>query len=175
MEPRVGFIREKLEIKILVLFILRRLPEPVTFETLSELSLCDDGISYFDFAECVSELVETEHVKTDGHTYVITEKGVKNSEITENSIPFSVRLKAEKNASDARVTLSRKSHISASHSIRRKGGYTVELSMSDGISDIIDMRLYAASEEQAEALERGFTKKAEALYNDIIKLILDEN
>ncbi len=174
MEPRVGFIHDKLEIKILILFILRRLPEPVTFEVLSELTLCDEGISYFDFAECVTDLVETEHISTDGHTYEITEKGITNSEITENSIPFSVRLKAEKNASDARVALSRKSLISASHTILRKGGYMVELSMSDGVSDIIAMRLFAGSEKQAEALESGFSNNAETLYNQIIKLILDE-
>ena len=174
MEPRVGFIREKLDIKILILFILRRLPQPITFEMLSELTLIDEGISYFDFTECVTELVNTEHVKTDGHTYEITEKGVTNSEITENSIPFSVRLKAEKNASDARVALSRESLISATHAIRRKGGYTVTLSMSDGVSDIIDLKLYAASEAQAVSLEEGFTKNAEAIYNKIIHLILDE-
>ena len=175
MEPRIGFIHEKLDIKILILFILRRLSEPVTFEKLSELTLFDEGISYFDFAECVTELIETGHITTDGHTYFITEKGITNSEITENSIPFSVRLKAEKNAQDARVAQSRQSLITACHTIRRKGGYTVELDMSDGISDLIELRLFAASEAQAVALEKGFEKKAEAIYNDIIKLILDEN
>jgi hypothetical protein len=37
------------------------------------------------------------------------------------------------------------------------------------------MRLYAASQEQAIALENGFTKKAESIYNAIIRLILDES
>jgi hypothetical protein len=175
MEPQVGFIHDKFEIKILLLFILRRLPEPVTFEMLSELALIDEGISYFDFAECVTELQETGHIETDGHTYFITEKGVKNSEITENSLPFTVRLKAEKNAADARLALSRNSHISAGRTILRKGGYSVELSLSDGVGDILSMRLYAASQEQAIALENGFTKKAESIYNAIIRLILDES
>ena len=175
MERRVGFIQDKLDIKILILFIMRRLPEPVTFETLSELSLCDEGISYFDFAECVNDLVETGHIKTDGHTYAITEKGITNSEITENSIPFSVRLKAEKNAADARVAQSRGSLITASHTIRRKGGYTVDLSMSDGVSDLIELRLYAENESQATSLENGFSKSAETIYNKIINLILEEN
>ncbi len=174
MEERFGFIHDKLDIKILILFILRRLPEPVTFETLSELTLCDGGISYFEFAECVSELVTTEHIKTDGHTYSLTEKGTRNSEITENSLPFSVRAKAEKNASDLRFLLNRQSMISAAHSIRRKGGYTVDLSLSDGISEIISLRLYAVSQAQAQALENGFTANAELIYNKIIKLILDE-
>ncbi|NLA88156.1 MAG: DUF4364 family protein [Clostridiales bacterium] len=174
MEERFGFIHDKLEIKMLILFILRRLPEPVTFETLSELTLCDEGISYFDFVECVSELVATEHIKTDGHTYDLTEKGVRNSDITESSIPYSVRLKAEKNTSDLSFLLNRKSMISTSHTIRRKGGYTVELSLSDGISEIITLKLYAVSQAQAQALENGFTKNAEAIYNKVIQFILEE-
>ncbi|SHH49470.1 protein of unknown function [Sporobacter termitidis DSM 10068] len=174
MEERLGFIREKLDIKILILFVLSRLTEPVTFEKLSELVLCDEGITYFDFAECVDELVKTEHIVSDGHTYAITEKGRRNGEITENSLPFSVRLKAEKSTDELRYQMGRKSMISANHVIRRKGGYTVELSLSDGISDIISMKLYAANETQAQALEDGFIKNAEDIYNNILKLILDE-
>lgn len=174
MEERFGFIHDKLDIKILILFILRRLPQPVTFDTLGELTFCDEGISYFDFAECVSELVATEHINTDGHTYSLTDKGIRNSDITENSIPFSVRAKAEKKASDLSFLLNRKSMISASYSIRRKGGYSVELSLSDGISEIIALKLYAVSEAQAQALEDGFTKNAEDIYNKVIKLILED-
>lgn len=174
MEERFGFIHDKLEIKILILFILRRLPEPVTLDALGDLTLCDEGISYFDFAECVSELVATDHIRTDGHTYSLTDKGLKNSEITENSIPFSVRVKAEKSAADLSFQMSRKSMISASHAIQRKGGYTVDLSLSDGFSELISLKLYAISQGQALALEKGFVKNAENIYNKIIQLILDE-
>jgi hypothetical protein len=175
MEERFGFIHDKLEIKILILFVLNRLPEPVTFEKLGELVLCDEGVTYFDYAECLSELVGTAHVDSDGHSYALTEKGKRNGEITENSLPFSVRVKAEKNAADLRFAMNRQSMISASHAIRRKGGYTVELSLSDGISEIISLRLYAASQAQATSLEDGFTKNAEAIYGKIIGLILEEN
>lgn len=173
MEEHFGFIREKLDIKILILFVLRRLPESVTLEKLSELVLVDEGITYFDFAECVQELVSTEHVSSDGHRYAITEKGQRNGEITENSLPFSVRVKAEKQASEVRQEINRKAMISVSHTILRKGGYSVELSLSDGISDVISMNLFAVNQTQAQALEAGFTKKAEDVYNAVVKMLLD--
>ena len=37
-------VQEKLDIKILILFILRRLPETVDSETLAELALSDGGV-----------------------------------------------------------------------------------------------------------------------------------
>ena len=175
MEERFGFIHDKLEIKILILFILNRLPEPVTFEKLGELVLCDEGISYFDYAECLSELADTAHVETDGHTYALTEKGKRNGGIAENSLPFSVRVKAEKNAADLRFAMNRQSMISASHAIRRKGGYTVDLALSDGVSEIISLQLYAANQAQAAALEDGFRKNAESIYGKIIGMILEDS
>ena len=48
---RFGFIHEKLDIKILILFILRRLPGVVDRETLGELCQCDNGIGYFDYSD----------------------------------------------------------------------------------------------------------------------------
>ena len=66
---RFGFIHEKLDIKILILFILRRLPGVVDPETLGELCQCDGGIGYFDYSDCLSELVETGHIEEHEEGY----------------------------------------------------------------------------------------------------------
>ena len=60
---RVGFIQDKLEIKFLILYVAARLIEPVPFEAMQELTMCDDGIDYFAFSECLADLVKTEHLR----------------------------------------------------------------------------------------------------------------
>ena len=47
----VGFIRDKLEIKFLILYIAARVAEPLPLEGMQELTMCDDGIDYFAFSE----------------------------------------------------------------------------------------------------------------------------
>ena len=173
MENRFGFIREKLDIKILILFITKRLTAPVDFDTLSALTLCDDGISYFDFAECVDELVETDHLYFDGEKYVITDKGKRNGDVTESSIPYSVRLKAEKSTAALNAEIARNAMITTGKEIRRGGGFDVNMSLSDGLGEILSMHLYAGSEKQAEAIEEGFRKNAESIYNMIINKIFE--
>jgi len=168
-----GFIHEKIEIKILILFILRRLQEPVALDILTELTMCDDGISYFDYAECLAELVSTEHIIFESGSYSITPKGIRNGEITENSLPFTVRMETERSTAAVRATQSRNSMIKTSHSANSDGVNTVRLALSDGIGDIIKIDLLAANEQQALDLEKGFRKNAEKIYNALIEMILE--
>ena len=174
MHGNFGFIHEKLEIKILILFILRRLPEPITLVVLTELTMCDDGISYFDFADCVAELVESENLRLEGNKYSLTEKGARSGEITENNLPYTVRMKAEKSTSALRAALNRNAMIKSNHTQNPDGGCTVTLSMSDGIGDIVSIELFAANDRQALDLEKGFRVKAEKIYNMLIEAILDD-
>ena len=173
MENRFGFIREKLDIKILILFILQRLNNPVDFEQLADLTMCDDGISYFDFTECVDELVNSDHIYYNGEEYLITDKGRKNGKITESSIPYSVRLKAEKNVAKMNASMARNAMISATHELKRGGGFEVMLSLSDGVSEIFAVRLFAVNEKQAEDMEAGFKKNAETIYNRFVKELIE--
>ena len=171
MENNFGFIHDKIDIKILILFILRRLPAPVDSDKLAGLTLCDDGITYFDFAECLAELVQTGHVKTNGMEYSITDKGKRNGEITETSIPYSVRLKAEKSTSILRAEMQRSSMIDTSHTLKRGGGYNVNLKLSDELGEIICIKLFVPDEKQALTVENNFRKDAENLYGKIIDML----
>ena len=173
MKRNFGFIHDKLEIKILVLFIMRRLPGPVMFSKLTDLTMCDDGINYFDCAECIAELVETGHLRVKDGEYSITGKGARNGEIAENGIPMSVRMKADRGAYAFRAAKSRDAEIKAKHTIDSDGSVTVNLALSDGIGNILSIDMYAANEQQARALERGFRKNAEKIYNDMIDMLLD--
>lgn len=82
-----GFISDKLEIKFLILYIAARLSESVPFEALQELSMCDEGVDYFDFSQCMADLVRTEHLRLTEGRYAITDKGRSNSAATEDSLP----------------------------------------------------------------------------------------
>ena len=90
----VGFIRDKLEIKFLILYVTAGVAEPMPLSDIQALTMIDDGIDYFDFSQCLNELVKTDHLRINEHQqYAITPKGLKNSEICQSSLPYSVRMK----------------------------------------------------------------------------------
>lgn len=168
----LGFIHEKLDIKILILFILGRLNQKVDTDTLTELCLCDGGISYFDYTECLSELIDTGHVAFENELYEITEKGRKNGKITESSIPYSVRVKAEKEIAIKIQLFRRNSMIKADATECEDGSYTITLSMSDGLGDILQIKLLAGDKTQAKALCTGFKNRSVEIYGALINEIL---
>jgi len=172
MFDNFGFIHTQLEIKLLILFVLRRLPEPISLEMLAEITMIDDGISYFDFAECVNDLVNNGHLFVRGEKYSLTNKGIRNIEATEINIPYSVRVKAEDKTSELRMAQNRSAMIKTSHETDSETGCKVKLSMSDGIGEIVSIELIAANEAQAIELEDGFRKNAEEIYNKLVEFIL---
>ena len=168
---RLGFIHEKLDIKILILFILRRLPGAVDPNYLSDLCReCDNAIGYFDYSDCLSELLETGHIREGEEGYAITEKGARNADAVETSLPYSVRSKALKLLEPIAEELRRQAMITARHSSQDDGCF-VELAMSDGAGEIVHLKLLIANEDQARRIEKRFRKNAESIYHQIVELL----
>ena len=168
-----GFIHDKLEIKFLILYIAARVSEPLPLEGMQELTMCDDGIDYFDFSECLNDLVQTEHLRlTEEGRYAITPKGLKNSAICESSLPYSVRLRCDKNLAACNRHLRRKSQVKASTEKRPNGTYTVRLELSDDMGSVMDLRLAIPREDMAAMLTERFQKSPERLYGEIMRALM---
>ncbi|MDO4816182.1 MAG: DUF4364 family protein [Bacillota bacterium] len=170
MEERFGFIHEKLDIKILILFVLRRLPGVVDRDVLADLVQCDGGIGYFDYSDCLYELIAAGQVAEEDDGYRITEKGAENGETVESSLPYSVRKKAEKLLAPEAERLRRLSMLTAEHKLK-DGLCTVTLAMDDGKGEILRVELLCADEEQAVRMEKNFKRNAEAIYGDMINML----
>ena len=160
---RVGFIQDKLEIKFLILYVAARLIEPVPFEAMQELTMCDDGIDFFDFSECLGNLVESDHLTlSDDGLYAITEKGLHNGAICESSLPYSVRLRADKNITIFNQKLKRRAQIKSEIQPRKNGTYTVTLAFM------------VPKEVMAKDLAERFQKNPEQLYTGVLNTLFSE-
>lgn len=168
MEERFGFIHDKLDIKILILFVLRRLPADIDGERLADLILIDGGIGYFDYKQCLAELVGTSQVEEAEEGYRVTAKGSRNGEILESGLPYSVRVKAERTLAPVAEEMRRSAMILANHEVT-KGGVTVYLAMSDDMGSLFDLKILAADEEQAKRIEKNFKKNAESFYQSFVE------
>lgn len=167
-----GFVHEKLDIKFLILYVAARVAEPVPFEDMLELTMCDDGFGYFDFSDCLAELVTTEHLTLNDGFYAITEKGLHNSSICESSLAYPVRVRADQKLRDYNEKLRRRSLVRASVTERDNGTCTAALSFSDDVANLMTLELMVPKREQAEELCRRFQKEPTEFYNRLIRHLL---
>ncbi len=174
--PQVGFIRSKAEIKYLILYIAERLIAPVPFEVMQELTMCDPAVEFFDFSECLSYLVDTEHMTcSKDDLYAITEKGVQNGRACADEIPYSVRLKADGLTEKANQRIKRQKQVQSSITQRKNGLYDVHLSFNDDTGrPLWAMELAVPDEKRAKSLDKRFQNSPEQLYSELIKLLFPD-
>ena len=170
---RTGFIHDKLDIKFLILYLMNRVAAPVDFTTLADLTFCDDGVEYFDFAESVAELVQTGHLRQEDDRYTITEKGRRNGKVCESSLAFSVRQKCDRNLARVNGVLRRDSQVRTELLPREDNGVTLRLILDDDKGNIMTLDMLTVSEEQASQLAEKFRAHPEKLYESILQVLLD--
>ena len=158
----MGFIHDKLDIKFLILYLMARVAGPVDFTTLADLTFCDDGVEYFDFAESVAELVSTGHLAVEGDLYTITDKGRRNGEI------------CDRNLAKVNAVLRRNAQVRSELLPREDGGVTLRLILDDDKGNLMTLDLLAVSEDQANQLADQFRLHPEALYENILQTLLGE-
>ncbi len=138
--------------------------------------MCDEGVEYFTFSECLADLVKTGHMQIDkDDLYSITEKGVRNSRICESSLPYSVRLRCDKNLSIVNRTLRRKSQIRAATETRPNGTYAVRLMLDDDMGSVMNLSLMVPREDLGQMMAERFKKEPEKFYSQIVDLFLSED
>lgn len=170
MEP--GFIRDKLEIKFLILYIASRLNEPADEAAMQDMTMCDAGIDYFDFAECLNDLVKTEHLRlTEDGRYLITEKGKRNSGICESGLPYSVRQRSDRSIAAYNKAALRRAQVQSRVDERENGTYTVSLRLKDDVDSLMELELMVSDQLSAQRLADRFQKEPEKVYGSLISLL----
>lgn len=167
----IGFIQDDLDLKLLVLYIMDRAAGPITFLQLFELALCDAGVDYFSLTQAVDHMVATGQLTKEEDRYAITDKGRRNSQICQGSLPQSVRRHCDENLVKVNEALRRESQVRAQTIDKEDGTVTLCLTLEDNASPLFHLALLAPGREQAEAWSQVFQEDPSGLYLNIIKLL----
>ena len=172
---RLGFIHDMLDVKVLVLFVMARVSYPVNIQQIYELCYQDDCLSYFDVCTAVPEMVTSGHLKElEDQTYVITDKGRADGSLTEDSIAYTVKCKADNAVARFNRQIRRSSFVKTQVIPREGGDYSVIMALDDEVGNLMTLELVAPNQRQAVRLSKLFEKKAENIYNLTMMELLDD-
>ena len=172
---RLGFIHDMLDVKVLILYVMSRVNYPVTVQEAYELCYQDDCLSYFDVCTAIPEMVASGHLcEREGETFEITQKGRETCGLTEDSIAFTVKQRAENAVTRFNRQIRRSSFVKTQVINRETGDCSVVMTLDDEMGNLMTLELQAPDPRQATRLVRLFEKKAENVYNLIMTELLDE-
>jgi hypothetical protein len=172
---RLGFIHDMLDVKVLILFVTARSSYPMTLQEIYEVCYQDDCLSYFDVCTAVPEMVTSGHLKQlDDERFEITDKGRETGSLTEDSIAFTVKQRAENAVDKFNRQIRRSSFVKTKIVPRENGDYSVIMALDDEVGNLMTLELVAPDQRQAVRLGKLFEKKAENVYNLAMAELLDE-
>ena len=170
-----GFIQDILDVKILILYVMSMVEEPVTAQTIYELCYQDDSLSYFDVQAAVPEMVASGHLEhVSDELYIITDKGRETEEITHDAIAFPVKHRAKVAVEKLNRTAKRDQFIRTDIRKNEKGEYTIYMGLDDLHGSLMDLQLTMPTLHQARKIENAFRKNAETVYQSVMIGLLEE-
>ena len=171
---RLGFIHDMLDVKVLILYVTSRSNYPLSSQDIYELCYQDDCLSYFDVCTALPEMVASGHLRAmESDRYEITDKGREAGALTEDSIAYTVKQRAENAVARHNRQIHRSSFVKTQIIPREKGEFSVVLSLDDEMSNLMTLELMAPNQRQAVRLSRLFEKKAEDIYTMTMTELLD--
>ncbi len=163
---RLGFIHDMMDVKVLILFVAARSNYPMTAQEVYELCYQDECLSYFDVCTALPQLVASGHMQQlVDERYEITEKGRVDGKITEDSVAYSVKQRAENAVARFNRQLRRSSFVKTQIIPQESGELSVIMALDDEKGNLMTLELTAPNQRQAVRLSKLFEKKAELIYN----------
>lgn len=172
---RLGFVHDMMDVKMLILFVVARANYPMTVQEIYEVCYQDESLSYFDVCTAIPEMVVSGHLlAVDEQRYEITDKGRQDGQLTEDSLAFTVKLKAEDAICAYNQRLRRSRFVKVEPIPQENGEYSVRMTLDDETGNLMTLELMAPNQRQATRLGKILEKKAEEIYGLTMAEILDE-
>ncbi len=168
MEPH-GFIRDKLDVKVLILVVTARAEYPLDQAALYDLCLQDDAMSYFDFVQALPELVASNHLTVDAdNCYTITQTGRDHEEVMADHIAISVRERAIAAVAAYHEKRRRSDLIKAEILPTDRGEFLIRMQLNYEQGQLMSLELTAPTEKQARGMQKAFQNHAEDVYRSVL-------
>lgn len=162
--------------KLKILYLLSKLDMKLGEDQLLRINADFDMMSYMDLKLNIGELVEMEmidmHHAINGIFYQINQVGSTTLECFYKEISFTLRQRIDELAKNDRARLLQESRVFGdSHRISDQQ-YHVNMKIMNGDLPGFEVMLMAGSQNEAEALLRGWRKHSQEVYEKVYDILL---
>ena len=163
--------------KITILELLHRSGFPLSNSQITDFFLDGDLTDYFTAQQAISDdeeagLVDakTTHNNT---TYSITEEGKKTLELFKEKITPALSKDINKYLKLHSIQMREENSYKATYFKADRGGYVVQLRITENDIPTMDLSFHVGSKEQAETLCNNWKVRSEAVYDSILDILMN--
>lgn len=165
------------ENKVLILYILDNVKEPITNNGLYQIILAVIDMNYFYFQQFLLDLIDNDFVMqyaSDEHTvYQITEKGKETLSLTEDLLPGIMKLKVDTNLKSTMEKVSEEDSIVAEYMPRDENYYNVTCKIVENNECIFEIKTFAGSRDQAKQIVDNWKNNATKIYPKLLETLTE--
>ncbi len=173
----IGGLRNMLEIKILICYILNSVKTPMTRNQICDALQKTGLVNYFDTNSAIDELLENGTVKEQEYVgemhLTVSQKGGTSAVQLQNTLLPGIRDRAVK-AAIGIVSRARSERENTVEIEKLEDSCNVTFNIESAGETLLSLTLNVADVLQAEQLKEGFLDDPGALYSDIISRLLGE-
>ncbi len=167
------------ENKILILYILNKMEEPITNDNLLRLILSVIDMNYFYFQQFLLDLLENKYIvcfeKEGKNVYQITDTGKSALELTNNIIPGILKLKVDTSFETELKETEEAESITAEYTPRSENDYIVTCKINENHNCIFEVSVFAGSREEAKKIVDNWKENAYRIYPEILHSLMSNS
>ena len=160
------------ENKVLILYILNKLEEPITNDGLLRLVLSVIDMNYFYFQQFLLDLLERHYIicfeQAGKNVYQITSEGKNTLELTLNILPGIMKLKVDTSFENQLKETEEKESITAEYTPKSENDYIVTCKINENNNCIFEVSVFAGSREEAKKIVDNWKENAYRIYPEIL-------
>ena len=166
------------ENKVLILYILNKVQKAITNNTLYKIVLSALDMNYFYFQQFLLDLVKSDFVLTfdqeDQHMYLITDKGKRTLELTEDILPGILKLQVDTNLKYTLENANEENSIVAEYTPINENYYNVTCKIMENNECLFEVKTFAGSREQAKQIVDNWKRHAGTMYPSLLEILTQD-
>ena len=166
------------ESKVLILYILNNIKKAITNNALYKIVLSVIDMNYFYFQQFLLDLVKSDFVlsyeREGNNMYLITDKGTRTLELTEDILPGILKLQVDTNLKYALDNVNEENSIVAEYTPVNENYYTVTCKIMENNECLFEVKTFAGSREQAKQIVKNWKKHAGTMYPNLLEILTQD-
>lgn len=166
------------ENRILILYLLSLLDNPINNDSLYRLVLSIQDMNYFYFQQFLIDLQENKYImsyeKEENVVYEITENGRNTLNLTIDMLPGIIKMKVDTRLKGELKEIQNESSIKAEFIPLSENQFIVKCKIIENNVTIFEVQTLASSREQAIKIVQNWEENTNEIYPKVIELLNKE-